>query len=300
MPSIGSLIYDEIHLKINGDKAYLLVALDSFTRFVVRSEITLSKEKAEIKQFFQNIRLVQNIKIDSVVHDGCNSGWSAFQDRSLKNITQGRCHTHFKWNVREKVYAAAGLGKKMTQTLPYLYFRFLKLLYYAIGAIDDFKFWTRIEMARSIADTIGNDDLYTIIGFVETNQQSLQNWYRMEYLAKSTALVESINHEIENYPVYKHGEHTINGAIFCSESRIYMHNMREITRLPAKLEKEQRYLDFLHEQHGYCSEIISKKIKFGHFKKKCMAYMQSMDEYWIATFPKDTLNLFKKHWGGHH
>jgi transposase-like protein/ribosomal protein S27AE len=300
MPSCGSLVYDEIHLKIEGDKEYLLVALDSYLHLVLRHEVHWTLERNDVKGFFRNMQKEQNIIVNSVVHDDAKATESAFGDRSLKNIDQELCHTHFKWNIREKVYEAAGLGKQFKKPLPRGHFRFLRTCYWLIEAKDEFRFIIRIEMAHSLADTLENPMLHKIVDHIAANQKLLQQHIYSPYLEKTTALIESINHEIETNRIFKHGEQTEIGSDFTAGTRVYMHNMRALYQVPPKLAKEQQYLDFLQDQYGLCEEIRSQKCKFGHLKAKILHYQQSLEVFWKMHFPEGTLILFKKLWGVDH
>jgi transposase-like protein len=296
MPCSGSVVYDEIHLRLDGKKAYLFVAIDPVLHLVIRSEIRTNLERSDVKTFFQHIHQDENVVIESVVHDGAVATGSAFGDRSLKKIKEGLCHTHFKWNIREKVYDAAGLGKQVKKQLPGGAFRFYRMCKWLIDAKDEFRFIIRTEAVRSFADTLKNEKYHKIVNTIVANQELLQQHVYSPDLAKTTALVESINHEIEAYRVFKHGEQTLLGGNFTAATRTYIHNLKAIYRLPKKLAKEHQYLDFLHEQYGFCEEVRSKKCSFGHFQTRIEAYQKGLEEYWASNFPIRTLDLFKKIW----
>ena len=300
MPCSGSLAYDEIHLKLEGQKGYLLSSIDNFTRLVIRSEYSDVLDKKAVKSHFTKIKLQQKIKIDSVVHDGATVYGSVFKDRSLKKIKEGRCHTHFKKNIRSKLYAAAGLGKHYRKPLPRGHFRLLRMLYWTINSKTEFDYIIRLEASRSLADTLKNEKLPTIINWVGSAQESLQNYLHQPYLAKTTNAIESLHNEIEVYRVFKVGQKTGRGIEFVANSRIFIHNMRELSRIKPKMDKNHKYLDNLQENFGYCEGVRSMKNKFTRFKMKIYRYQEKLEEFWSENYPKESLNLFKKLWASHH
>ena len=300
MPCSGSVAYDEVYLKIAKNKEYLQVSLDNFTNLVIFANVCKHLDKKALIDHFQHMQKDQQLVIESVVRDGANIYDTVFNDPILEHIIQGRCHTHYKRNIREKIYKAAGLGKKLKKQLPGGYFKLLRHLYWTIGSKTDFHFWTRLEGARSLANTLHNEKLNSIIDWVEESQEHLLNHNHTENLAKTTNKLESINHEIEVYRVLKKGQKTEMGAELVANSRIFLHNMRELCFIGGKLEKETRYLDDLQDQFGYCSGIRSKKVKHGHFIRKINQYRDNLESYWRTYLPKGALKLFKKLWAIKH
>ena len=300
MPCSGSLAYDEIHLKLEGNKGYLLSSIDNYTRLVVRSEYSAILDKKAVKSHFKQIKLHQKVKINSVVHDGATVYGSVFKDRSLKKIKEGRCHTHFKKNIRSKLYAAAGLGKQLKKPLPRGHFRLLRMLYWTINSKTEFDYIIRLEASRSLADTLKNEKLLPIINWVGSAQEFLQNYLHQPFLAKTTNAIESLHNEIEVYRVFKVGQKTEMGIEFVANCRILIHNMRELCRITPKLDKNHTYLDNLQETFGYCEGVRSMKNKFARFKTKIYRYQEELEGYWNDHYPKESLDLFKKLWGHYH
>jgi len=300
MPCSGSLAYDEIHLKLEGQKGYLLSSIDNYTKLVIKSEYSDVLDKKAVKSHFKKIKLQQKIKIDSVVHDGATVYGSVFKDRSLHKIEEGRCHTHFKKNIRSKLYDAVGLGKQLRKALPRGHFRLLRMLYWTINSKTEFDYLIRLEASRSLADTLKNEKLPTIINWVGSAQESLQNYLHQPYLAKTTNAIESLHNEIEVYRVFKVGQKTEMGIEFVADSRIFIHNMRELNRIKPKFDKNQNYLDILQENFGYCEGVRGMKNKFSRFKTKIYRYQEKLEEFWTENYPKESLDLFKKLWAPHH
>ncbi len=300
MPCSGSLIYDEIHLKLEGRKGYLLSSIDNYTRLVIRSDYSKILDKKAVKSHFVKIKSRQKVKIDSVVHDGATVYGSVFKDRSLKKIAEGRCHTHFKKSIRSKIYKATGLGKQLQKPLPRGHFRFLRMLYWTVNSPTEFDFFIRLEAARSLADTLKNDKLPRIVNWVGAAQKYLLNHLYHPHLAKTTNAVESLHNEIEVYRVFKVGQKTGMGIEFVANSRIFIHNLRELNRIKPKLDKEQDYLNILQENFGYCAGVRARKNRFARFRTKIYTYQKELEQFWNVKYPKKALPLFKQLWAPHH
>jgi transposase-like protein len=300
MPCSGSLAYDEVHLKMEGKKGYLLSSVDNRTKLVVRSEYSDSLDKQAVKKHFMEIKLGQNVVITSVVHDGATFYGTVFKDRSLKHIKQGTCHTHFKRGVRTKLYEAVGLGKKVKEDLPRGAFRLLRMLYWTINSKTEFKFLIRLEACRSLACTLGNPKLLPIIDWIESHQELLLNHLSCPFLVKTTNGIESIHNEIEVYRVFKVGMKTELGVEFVADSRIFMHNLRATYRFQPQIEQERNYLGRLKEQFGDGPEIRSLWRSQAQFEQKMEMYRMNLEQLWDEHFPKKAKILFKALWGIDH
>jgi transposase-like protein len=297
MPCSGSVAIDEVHLKLEGEKGYLQTALDNHFRLIMRGDFCRKVNKDAIVSHVNSMRLGQNLKLTSVVHDGLKAYGSAFKYRGMTNMKQGTCRMHYKQLIRGDVNKAIGRSKTSRKSLPRKIARFLFIIYKCIEASTTFRFISLIEAARSLASTLQNEKLNLIVKKVESARSLLQAHLKHDFLAKSTSPLESFHHEIEVYPYFKKGRKKDNGVMLVANARAYVHNMRELQAVIPLLREEKRFWDKRQEIFGYNSRVRSAKIRLGHMMAKVNEYSASLQGLWNQYLVPETLELFKKLWG---
>ena len=118
LPVSGYFGFDEIHTKTDGKKTYVLSLVDLWDDFYVNAEFSPGRDTGNIKRFFSSSKRQGKIKFKGLVLDGSNTYGGIFKSWRFSYIKVQRCQTHYKKNLNEAIYEAAGLGMKVTEDLP--------------------------------------------------------------------------------------------------------------------------------------------------------------------------------------
>ena len=118
LPVSGYFGFDEIHTRTNGERTYVLSLVDLWDDFYVNAEFSEGRDTGFIKQFFSSSKRQGKVKFKGLVLDGSNIYGGIFKSRRFSYIKVQRCQTHFKKNLNEAIYEAAGLGMKVKEDLP--------------------------------------------------------------------------------------------------------------------------------------------------------------------------------------
>ena len=86
--------------------------------FYVNAEFSLNRDTGSIKQFYSSSKHQGKIKFKGLVLDGSNIYGGIFKSWRFSYMKVQRCQTHFKKNLNETIYEAAGLGMKVKEDLP--------------------------------------------------------------------------------------------------------------------------------------------------------------------------------------
>ncbi len=91
VPSSGYWGYDEIYMRISGERVYTLDAIDLENKFISAAIISDSMRRKADFRFFKVSRKSNTLWINSIVKDCTTNLGGLFRTRSFKHITQQNC-----------------------------------------------------------------------------------------------------------------------------------------------------------------------------------------------------------------
>ncbi len=249
VPSSGYWGYDEIHMRISGERIYTLDAIDLETKFIPAATISESMGRKAGFHFFKETRKSNALWINCIVKDCTTNLGKLFRTRSFKHIIQQNCITHVKWMVSKHVKAFAGLSTRSKKPIPEKWRWLLKRFYEVIDASNETEAYVKLEILRGIVLRVEGKQikhLYTALRQLISWLPKIIAHQRNPFIPTTNNLLESHHKKFTYYPSFKRNMMTIHGAQRVLDYRVFRHNYRRFpTYLAQYRRKYERWRDLV-------------------------------------------------------
>lgn len=232
IPSSGYLGYDEIHMRIAGERMYAIDTIDVNTGFVPVAKISTEMGRDAGREVLMEGRKNCELKIEGLIKDMTTNLGSLFRTRSFKHILLQNCLTHVKWAVSRHVKAFAGLSEHSTKPIPDEWRWLLSQYYRIIDSNHETDAYIQLEILRStIAKLEGKRKGHLLTAF-KTLSSSLPKIIACQKDPK----MPTTNNKMEGqhkvytyYPSFKRNMMTPKGAQRVLDYRVFRHNFRRFS-----------------------------------------------------------------------
>jgi len=245
VPSSGYWGYDEIHMRIGGEKMYTLDTVDVVTRFIPAAKISDSMGRSVGYHLFKEARCHNILRINGIVKDCTTNLGGLFKTNSFKHVIQQNCLTHVKWMISKHVKAFAGLSTQSTKPIPKKWRWLLKRFYNLINSKHETDAYIQLEIIRSTVEQLKGKK----IKFLHTALKNLESWFpkiiayqKNPFIPTTNNLLEGFHKKYTYYPSFKRNMMTPEGAQRILDYRVFRHNFG---RFPEQFEHlETKYDEF--------------------------------------------------------
>lgn len=171
VPSSGHWGYDEIYMRIGGEKMYTIDTVDVITRFIPVAKISPNMGRDAGRKVLTEGRKNRALRIEGLVKDCTTNLGKLFKARSFKHIIQQNCLIHMKWAVSKHVKAFAGLSKQSRKPVLKEWRWLLKRCYRLIESKNETDAFIQLEVVRMTVEKLKGDkisELHTALKQLES------------------------------------------------------------------------------------------------------------------------------------
>ncbi len=212
LPVSGYFGFDEIHTKTNGERTYVFSLVDLWDDFYVNAEFSPDRDTGSIKRFFSSSKRKGKIKFKGLGLDGSNAYGGIFKSRRFSYIKVQRCQTHYKKNLNEAIYEAAGLGMKVKEELPEPYNEIKKALFAVFNRSTQYRAVWQLLIAEMKLYGKVSEKVDKIIDQFYALFPNLFRYFEDTRLQPTNNATERMNLDLERYPSLKHRMKTEEGV----------------------------------------------------------------------------------------
>ena len=236
LPVSGYFGFDEIHTRTNGERTYILSLVDLWDGFYVNAEFSPDRDAGSIKRFFSSSKRQGKIKFKGLVLDGSNTYGGIIKSRRFSYIKVQRCQTHYKKNLNEAIYEAAGLGMKVKEDLPEPYDEIKKALFAVFNRSTLYRAVWQLLIAEIRLYGKISEDVDKIIDHFYKLFPNLFRCKEDTRLKPTNNATERMNLDLERYPSLKTRMKTGNGANIVVKGIVFLHNFEAFQKYILKIE----------------------------------------------------------------
>ncbi len=254
VPSSGYWGYDEIHLKVAGNKMYAINTVDVNTRFVPVAKISERMGRKVGREVLLEGKRGKALPLLGLTKDCTTNLGGLFKTRNFKNVIQQNCLTHVKWIASKHSKAFAGLPTRSTKPIPKQWRWLLKRFYNLIDAKNEADAYIQLEIVRRTVERLKGrkiKNLNTALKQIESWLPKIIPYKRNPLIAATNNLCEGFHKKYEYYPMFKTQMMTSSGAQRVLDYRVFGHNFR---RFPVYIEqyelKRERWRALLRDSKG--------------------------------------------------
>jgi len=229
VPSSGYWGYDELHLRIRGEKKYAINTVDMNTRFIPVARIKPKMGKKSGREVLVEGRRNATLPIHGLVKDCTTNLGDLFKTRSFKNVIQQNCLTHVKWTVSKHVKAFAGLSKQSRKPVPKKWRWLRNRFYKVLNSGTDTEAYIGLEIVRRTVERLQGEKIKEL----HTSLKQLESWLpkiiahqRNPDISKTNNVTEGFHKKYEYYRAFKKQMMTEKGAQRVLDYRAYGHNIK--------------------------------------------------------------------------
>jgi len=234
VPSSGFWSYDEIHMRIRGEKCYDLCTIDTVTGFIPGNEISPELGRRVGKKFLTNAKRHRQLSIEMLVMDGTNVLGKLFHTRGFDTITLAQCLLHHKWQVCMKIKKLAGIPERSPKPIPNKYIFLKKRFYDVFDSPDEARTYIALEILRETVYQLGNKPIIRCFLDIEASLPKIIAWQRDPRIPKTNNKMENSHQHIEYYRSFKHRMMSTSGGQRVADYRVYNLNF---SLFPAYIDK---------------------------------------------------------------
>ena len=238
LPVSGYFGFDEIHTRTNGERTYILSLVDLWDDFYVNAEFSPERDTGTIKHFFSSSKRQGKIKFKGLVLDGSNTYGGIFKSRRFSYIKVQRCQTHFKKNLNEAIYEAAGLGMKVKEDLPTPYDEIKQALFAVFNRSTLYRAVWQLLMAEIRFYGKISEDVDKMIDHFYTLFPNLFKYKEDTQLQPTNNATERMNLDLQRYPSLKNRMKTGKGVNLVVKGIVFLHNFKAFQKYILKTEKK--------------------------------------------------------------
>ena len=287
IPSSGHWGYDEIHMRIRGERMYTLDTVDVVTKFIPGAKISKSMGRKAGYHLFKEARCHSTLKIKSLVKDCTTNLGGLLRTHSFKHIIQQNCLTHVKWMISKHVKAFCGLSTQSKKPIPEQWRWLLKRFYNVIDSSNEANAYIAFEIVRDTVKRLQGKK----IKHLQTALKNLKGWFpkiiahqRNPNIPKTNNLLEGFHKKYTYYPSFKRNMMSPKGAQRILDYRSFRHNFK---RFPDYIQsyrnKYKRYRIFLKEMKNDPS-IRGQGRHFSYEFKKLDKWYGNYQQVWYQYF----------------
>lgn len=243
LPTSGYFGYDEIHLRTNKKKAYALTMVDLWNDFYVNAKYSPNRKNKSIIPFFREAKRGGKIKIEGMVFDGAKNYGSIFKKRGFDHVQTQRCQSHYKKNLNEAIYDAAGLGKQLKKELPEPYKGLKKALFAVFNRSTLLRAEIQLVEAECRYHGKVSEKVDKIFGELYALFPYLFRHHTCKRLQTTNNATERMNLDLEIYPSLKHHMKTEDGVNMILDGEVFLHNFDAFQAYILKMESKIAELD---------------------------------------------------------
>ena len=229
VPSSGYWGYDEIHLKIKGEKKYAINTVDLNTRFVPVARIKPKMGRNMGREVLMEGRRGRNLWINGLIKDCTTNLGGLFRTRGFKHIIQQNCLTHVKWIVSKHIKAFAGLSKQSKKPVPKEWRWLRNRFYKVLDSGTDTEAYIELEIVRRTVERLQGEKIKEL----HTAMKQLESWLpkiiahqRNPDIPKTNNMSEGFHKKYEYYRAFKTQMMTETGAQRVLDYRVFGHNIK--------------------------------------------------------------------------
>jgi len=242
IPTSGFFGYDEIHLRVNGQKGYALTMADLHTGFCPPADYSPSINRSAVKAYFNGIKHVLVDPMAGLVVDGAINFGDLFRTRGFDQITVQRCQTHYKKNLNEKIYEAAGMGKKLKDPLPPPYDRVKRELFVPFKRSTGLRAEIQLVVADGRLRGKVSPAVDALLDDLVAHAPALFQYHYETRLQRTNNRDECWNSELERYPSLKTRMKTAAGVRRVLDAATFLHNWDAFTAYIKEMEAKNEKL----------------------------------------------------------
>jgi transposase-like protein len=243
VPTSGVWHYDEIFLRVRGERAYTIVVHDAVTDFNLNARASPTMDRSAAKATLQEARRIRNHgpadPLKSLVMDGTTNLGHTLHTRGFENVTVGRCHTHFKWQASAAVKRYAGLPKESRKPLPPEYHPLRQQFYRVLDAGSEGAAFVALEALRATVSRLQSKALLVALRQVEISLSKILAHLRDPDLPATNNKVENFNQRLEYLPTFKRRMMTLPGAQRAADYGAFGHNFGRFAAHVSRLRKQR-------------------------------------------------------------
>ncbi len=243
VPTSGIWHYDEIYLKVKGERAYAIVLHDAVTGFNVGTSVGPSMGKsagrAALLSARRNRRHGPAVPLKALVMDGTTNLGKELHTRYFKGVAVGRCKTHFKWQASTAVKRYAGLPRESKRPLPPEYHPLRQQFYRVLDAGSDGEAYVALEALRATVIRSRSKVLLVALKQVENSLPKILAHLRIPDLPATNNGLENFHQELEYLPTFKRRQMTHAGAQRAADYRTFGHNFGRFASHVARLRQQR-------------------------------------------------------------
>ena len=229
VPSSGYWGYDEIHLRVGGEKMYAINTVDLNTRFIPVAKISPKMGRNAGRVVLMEGRKKASLRINGLMKDCTTNLGGLFKTRSFKHIIQQNCLTHVKWIASKHIKAFAGLSKQSRKPVPKEWRWLLKRFYALIDSETESDSYVKLEIIRNTVERLKGEkisELHTALKQLESWLPKIIAHQRNPDLPKTNNMTEGFHKKYEYYPSFKKGMIKPEGAQRVLDYRTFGHNFK--------------------------------------------------------------------------
>ncbi|MHA1149182.1 MAG: hypothetical protein ACTSR8_13160 [Promethearchaeota archaeon] len=233
VPSSGYWGYDEIHLRVGGEKMYAINTVDMNTHFIPVARISPKMGKKAGREVLVEGRKKATLQINGLVKDCTTNLGGLFRTRSFKNIILQNCLTHVKWIASKHIKAFAGLSKQSKKPIPQEWRWLLKRFYALIDSCDETDAYIQLEIVRSTVERLKGKkikELHVALRQLESWLPKIIAHQRNPDMPKTNNMTEGYHKKYERYPMFKKNMMIIEGAQRIQDYIVFKHNFKKFPR----------------------------------------------------------------------
>lgn len=290
VPSSGYWGYDEIYLRVGGDKMYALTTVDTNTRFVSAAIISPSMGSKAGRILFQEARRNATLKIKGLVKDCTTNLGALLKKRSYKHVMQQNCKTHVKWIFARHVKVFAGLSTQSRRPVPAKWRWLLYRFYDVIDAKDETDAYVKLEILRSDVERLQEVRPKKHKRLVKAFEQ-LVKWlpkliaYRKNpYLAATNNALEGYHRKFEYYPSFKRNMMIKEGAQRVLDYRAFGHNLNKFPEYLEQFEKSYEEYRAVFTKNTKNPDLMGQGMYFKHRRLNLNRWYQNYRQLWALYF----------------
>jgi hypothetical protein len=242
-PSSGYWGYDEIHLRISGERMYAIDTIDVNTGFVPVAKISRKMGRDAGREVLMEGRKNLQLKIEGIIKDMTTNLGGLFRTRSFKHISLQNCLTHVKWMVSRHVKAFAGLSTRSTKPIPQEWRWLLARFYRVIDSKHETDAYIQLEILRSTIPKLKKKKrrhLLTAFTNLSASLPKIIECQRDPRMPTTNNKLEGQHKVYTYYPSFKRNMMTPQGAQRVLDYRVFQHNFRKFSTYIKKLWKKYK------------------------------------------------------------
>ena len=284
IPASGFFGYDEIHLRVNGKKGFALTITDLHTDFCPPADYSPALNRSTVKAFFNGIKHILPSPMAGLVVDGSNNFRDLFRTRGFDQIAVQRCQTHYKKNLNEKIYEAAGMGKKLKDPLPPPYDRVKRELFVPFKRSTGLRAEIQVVVADGRLRGKVSPAVDALLDDLVAHAPALFRYHDETRLQRTNNRDECWNSELERYPSLKTQMKTDAGVRRVLDAATFLHNwnafVNYIREMEARIEKLRSFLKADSRNRDLKPELQGAIVHLRYVRQWQARYAEVYDQYY--------------------